>query len=170
MGTISFETAITDPTFTLNPVTIGFVPRDAWADAELPFGQLVTSFFRRRNSMHCKFPYKLFNALLLTDRLPSFYPLVGVKWVTVDVFMVEKLIFARLLGVRTIDGSFFHQQGNFPSHGFIELSFQEAREIGAEAGIYEIDTSTMRFLRHAQGKFTRYNREMEPDTLKWTKA
>jgi hypothetical protein len=58
-----------------------------------------------------------------------------VRWVTDCVFLVQKVIFAQLLGVRTIDGSFFHQEGNFPSHGFVELAFPEAQEIARENGI-----------------------------------
>jgi hypothetical protein len=167
---MTFDQAMSDPLFTINPTALGFIPHEAWSDQEVPFGQLVMTFFRRRNSMHCKFPYKLFNALLLTRKLPRFFPLVGIRWVTEDIFLVQKLIFAQLLGVRTIDGSLFHQQGNFPSHGFVELSFQEAKQIGAENGIFEVDATNMRFLKHANGGFTSNDVVLDPEQLKWARA
>jgi hypothetical protein len=34
--------------------------------------------------------------------------------------LVWGTIFAKLLDVKIIDGSLFHHQGNFSSHGFIE--------------------------------------------------
>jgi hypothetical protein len=161
---------MSDPHFTLDPGSLGFIPKDAWVLDSVPFGQIVQSFFRKRNSMHCKFPYKLFNALVITDRKPHLYPLIGVKWVTSDVFLVEKVAFARLLGVRTIDGSFFHQQGNFPSHGFVELSFQEGRALSAENGLGEVDSTNMRFLRHASNGFTRSDTDLDLTVMRWIRA
>jgi hypothetical protein len=154
----------------VNPTQLGFIPSGAWHGEDIPFGILVLSFFRKRNSMHCKFPFKLVNALLLTEKEPSFFPWVGIHWVTDTVLFVEKLIFAKLLGIRTIDGSFFHQQGNFPSHGFLELSFQEAQEIASENGIGEVDSTNMRFLKHATGALTRKTTELDIHQLKWIRG
>ena len=163
----TFEVACSDPHFTINPVSLGFIPRDAWKNDQMPFGMLVMSFFRKRNSMHCKFPFKLYNALRLTDKLPSFFRYVGIRWVTESVFLVDKNVFAKLIGVRTIDGSLFHQQGNFPSHGFVELTFQEALEVAKANGIGEVDYSNVRLLRHATGGFTRHCSEMHLHEIKW---
>jgi hypothetical protein len=166
----TFEEVCADPTLTVNPTQLGFIPSDAWHGEEVPFGVLVVSFFRKRNSMHCKFPFKLVNALLLTEKEPTFFPWVGIRWVTDTVLFVEKLIFAKLLGIRTIDGSFFHQQGNFPSHGFLELSFQEAQEIAFETGLGEVDSTNMRFLKHATGALTRKTTELDIHQLKWIRG
>jgi hypothetical protein len=80
--------------------------------------------------------------------------------------MVQKMIFAQLLGVRTIDGSFFHQQGNFPSHGFVELAFPDAQVIAYECGIGEVDSTNMRFFKHGSGLFTRGSADLQIQQLK----
>jgi hypothetical protein len=165
---ISFEEACGDLNLTVNPKKLGFVPREIWSFDEIPFGGLVVSFFRKRNSAHYNFPYKLMNALFLTAKEPQFFPFVGIRWVSDSVIFVEKTIFAKLLGIRTIDGSFFHQQGNFPSHGFIELQFQEAKQLAFESGLGEIDATNMRFMRHGTGGFTKYSSETDMALLKWT--
>ena len=163
----TFEDACSNPRFTVNPSEVGFIPRDAWRDEDIPFGFLVMSFFRKRNSMHCKFPFKLYNALVLTDKHPLFFPYVGVRWVTETVLVVEKNVFAKLLGVRSVDGSLFHQQGNFPSHGFVELPFEEASQIARDNGI---DTENTRFLRHATGDFRRNSQEVNLASIKWVRV
>jgi hypothetical protein len=94
--------------------------------------------------MHCKLPFKLCNALLLTDAFPENFRFIEVRWMTNDILLVDGPIFAKLLGVRTIDGSLFHLRGNFPLHGFVELMFPEAKQITWENGIGEIDSSTVR--------------------------
>jgi hypothetical protein len=107
------------------------------------------------------------NALILAEKAPTFRPFLGVQWVTDEVFVVNKFVFACLLGVRTVDGSFFHQQGNFPSHGFVELSFQEASEIAEERGLGPVDSTNMRFLKHGSGGLTRKSTEFDLAQLKW---
>jgi hypothetical protein len=59
-------------------------------------------------------------------------------------------VFARLLDVKAIDGSFFHKQGNFPLHGFVELGEPEARGICSLEGV---DFDNVRLLMHAEGVF-----------------
>ena len=166
---LTFDEACADPNFTVSPVSAGFIPKNAWGNQPIAFGLLVSTFFRKRNSMHCKFPYKLYNALRLTMALPHFFKYIGARWLTDKIFIVDKLIFARLLGVRSIDGSFFHQQGNFPSHGFEELQFILAQRVARENGIGDFDPSNLRFLQHTSGKFTRFSTEADINQLKWIK-
>lgn len=167
---LSFEDACLDPHFVISPMYAGFIPLTAWGNMALPFGILVHTFFQKRNSLHCKFPFKLYNSLRLTLTCPDFYRYVGVKWITDNVFIVDKFIFARLLGIKTIDGSFFHQQGNFPSHGFEELPFSQATQIALENGIGSFDPSILRFLRHTSGNFTAQSTESDILHLKWSRA
>jgi hypothetical protein len=63
---------------------------------------------------------------------------IGVRLVTDEVIIVEKFMLARLLGMRSVDGSLFHQQETFPSHRSLELPFQEA------IGIWTGDSQSMR--------------------------
>ncbi|OHT13233.1 hypothetical protein TRFO_16675 [Tritrichomonas foetus] len=167
---LTFEEACSDPNFTVAPLHAGFIPRNAWGNQPIAFGLLVATFFRKRNSMHCKFPFKLYNSLRLTLTCPAFFKYIGTRWITETVFIVDKIIFAKLLGVRSIDGSFFHQQGNFPSHGFEELQFIQAQKIAREQGIGDFDPTNIRFLRHASGRFNINSTEADIFQLKWTKA
>jgi hypothetical protein len=137
---LSFDDACTSMSFSVHPRRLGLIPRDAWPDHAIPLGVLIASFFQKRNSKHCKFPYKLYNALLITDQCPHLYRHLGIRWLTDEVLVVEKFVFARLLGLRSVDGGLFHQQGNFPSHGFTELSFQEAQEVAAANGAGGVDS------------------------------
>lgn len=167
---LTFEEACSDPNFTVSPMHAGFIPKNAWGNQPIAFGLLVATFFRKRNSMHCKFPFKLYNSLRLSFTCPAFYKYIGTRWITETVFIVDKIIFAKLLGVRSIDGSFFHQQGNFPSHGFEELQFVQAQRIAYEQGIGEFDPTNLRFLRHTSGRFSVHSTEADIFQLKWTKA
>jgi hypothetical protein len=162
-----FEAACKDPTLTIDPCTLGLIPRDTWPKGALPLGVIVATFFQKRNSKHWNFPSKLYNALLITEECPPLYRYLGIRWVTDEVIVVEKFIFARLLGVRSIDGSLFHQQGNFPSHGFMELSFQEAQAVAAANGFGSVDSHSMRFLRHMRGTFRRNCSENVIRQLEW---
>lgn len=165
---LDYDTLCLDSSVTVSPGRIGFVPASAWSSDAVPFGILVVTFFRKRNSMHCKFPFKLLNALKLTQQCPEFIPHVGVEWVTDSVFRVHRAAFARLLGVKTVEGGLFHQQGNFPSHGFIELPFDESERISREAGLGPADLSQVRFMRHGSGRFTRQSTEKDLEMCKWT--
>jgi hypothetical protein len=60
-----------------------------------------------------------------------------------------------LLGIRTIDGLLFHQQGNFPSHGFVEIGQAEARQILSAEDLERVDYERMRLLVHQERVFVR---------------
>ena len=162
-----FEDVCADPTALIFPKQFGFIPVSTWPTDSIAFGTLVTTFFRRRNSTSSKFPYKLYNALRITEFLPDFFPHVGVRWVTDKIIWVNREAFARLLGVKTIEGGLFHQQGNFPSHGFEELSFEESECLASQLGLGRIDLSVMRLMRHSTGLFRRDSKEADLERCKW---
>jgi hypothetical protein len=166
----SFEEACASMHLTLHPGQLGLIPREAWPNYAIPFGVLIVTFFQKRNSKHCRFPYKLYNALLIINQCPQFYPFVGIRWVTDEVLIVEKFVFARLLGLRSVDGGLFHQQGNFPSHGFVELSFEEAQRIAAENGVADVDSASIRFMKHRSGAFRRNCAEDVIHRIEWTRS
>jgi hypothetical protein len=66
---------------------------------------------------------------------------------------VDKVRFARLLGIKTIDGSLFHKQGNFPSHGFLEMAPDEARCLLPSALLEGVDFDRVRLMTHEPGDF-----------------
>jgi hypothetical protein len=97
----------------------------------------------------------LYNALALVESDPLFYHFVGVKWISDQVFKVDKLIFGRLLGITAIDGSLFHRQGNFPSHGFIEVASGDVDSMEKSCDLTDVDQDRVRLLFNTTKSFYR---------------
>jgi hypothetical protein len=119
----------------------------------LTFGDLVRDFFRRKCSAQTRFLHKLFNAIRISEVDCSYFSLVGVQWANDRVIKVDKHRFARLLGIKAIDGSLFHRQGNFPSHGFTEVAPTEAGRLLGPEVLADVDFDSVRLLVHSQGAF-----------------
>jgi hypothetical protein len=158
----SFDKAIIDPKLMVNPRSLGFIPSSYWTWQDVRFGEVVADFFRRKNSANCRFIHKLYNALLLTTIDAAFVPLVGILWVSDTILKVNRQVFAKLLGIKAIDGSLFHQQGNFPSHGFVEVEPALVRQM-----FPDFDFSTERLMMHAEGKFVRGCTEDDVTACRW---
>jgi hypothetical protein len=150
-----------------NPREMGFIPRTFWPEREYTFGELVADFFRKKNSSNSRFSHKLYNALKIADERPFYVAFLGVEWISETVIKVDKRVFARLLGINVIDGSLFHQQGNFPSHGFVQISERVARGTLSEADLEGVDDDNVRLLTHQSGIFTRGCREDAIERCKW---
>lgn len=158
-----FEAAASNTSWKLNPRQLGLIPSQRWSDVqEINFPDLITTFFHRKNSSSSRFIHKLYNALRISEAYPHYKNIVGICWVNDDVFLINKIIFARLLGIKAIDGSLFNQQGNFPSHGFIELEANQARKI-----FPDIDLSVERLIKHHNRGFYRKCKEDDIIGCKW---
>lgn len=72
-----------------------------------------------------------------------------------NVLKVDKKVFAQLLGIKSVDGALFHLQGNFPSHGFVELGINEAMEMLNEEEMEGVDYERIRLLIHQDGVFVK---------------
>jgi hypothetical protein len=162
-----YRAALSDPAQIYSPQALGFFPTSYWLPGSITFGDLVLKCFQRKNNANCRFPHKLFNALLLVDMNTSLWHYIGVQWVNDQVFKVDKLIFGRLLGIGAIDGGLFHQQGNFPSHGFAELTTNEATDIKRRYGLGDVDGDRVRLLHHQGGLFSRRGSEELINRCKW---
>jgi hypothetical protein len=79
---------------------------------------------------------------------------------------VDERAFARLIGIKTIDGWLLHQEGNFPSHGFVELTKGEVSHVVAKAALETVDSDTARLLTHQSGVLVRHSTELAIDTCK----
>lgn len=163
-----FRGICNDDQVRFNPVKLGFIPGKFWSqDKDWTFGQLVSDFFQKKNNANSRFSHKLYNALKISTSDPFYAVYIGVEWVNERVLKIDKRIFARLLGIKTIDGSLFHQQGNFPSHGFTELTEKQAiAEVPPEA-LKNVDYETVRLLIHQPGIFTRDCTEEDIERCKW---
>lgn len=165
-----FAAALTDKTLTFNPVKLGFIPQSRWNDKIMTFGDVVADFFQRKNNANCRFSFKLYNALKLTMLSSKYNSLIGVRWITDDVLRVDKLIFARLLGIKSIDGSLFHQQGNFPSHGFVEMNTQAVDALKPNPDVDDVDFENVRLLRHVDKLFVKGCTEKDLENCKWVNS
>jgi len=163
-----FKAVCQDRAITFNPQKLGFIPTKFWPDQDYTFGDLVTEFFQRKSHSNSRFSHKLYNALKISNSDPFYSMYLGVEWVTDRVLKVDKKAFARLLGVKTIDGSLFHQQGNFPSHGFVELKSTELSlyNIPPEA-LEGVDYDNVRLLVHTAGVFVKNCTEDSIERCRW---
>jgi hypothetical protein len=157
----SYSLALSDPPQNISPQALGFVPSNYWLNAAVSFGDLVSKFFHRKNNASCRFPHKLYNALRLVDNKPALFPLVGVRWVADSLFLVDKYVFGRLIGIASFDGGLFHRQGNFPSHGFLEIAPEESPAIDG------IDFDRFRLLMHPSGQFRKLCPDEFFNSCKW---
>lgn len=157
-----------DQDIKFNPVQLGFIPSTFWPDHDFTFGELVANFFQRKNNANSRFSHKLYNALKIADFDPFYADFTGIEWVNDRVLKVDKRVFARLLGIKTIDGSLFHQQGNFPSHGFVELGSRDALQYVTQEDLEDVDFEKVRLLIHPAGVFVRGCTEQAILHCKWT--
>jgi hypothetical protein len=150
-----FSSLCSDPLATVDATGLGFIPADVWVKTKYTFGELVYCFFQRTTSGNTRFLHKLYNALQIAE-LDSFYAdVIGIEWITEKVMKIHKRKFGELLGIRAIDGSLFHQQGCFPTHGFRELGPEEARWLVPQQALEDVDFDEVRVLVHSTGAFVR---------------
>ena len=162
----NYTKMLQDTSIEISPIEMGFVPSSFWVSSSETFGDLVSNYFHKKNNSNCRFPHKLYNALQLVDKKPEFWPFVGVKWVTDSVFKVDKFIFGRLIGISAFDGGFFHSQGNFPSHGFQEVSAKTISQWASKIDLDGIDFDRVRLITH-KTEFKRNIDENIISQLKW---
>ena len=162
-----FQAVCNDPSILFNPHKLGFIPHSYWPDKDFTFGELVKDFFQRKNSKNSRFYHKLYNSLKIFESDPFYAEYLGIEWINNNVLKVDKQKFARLLGIKTIDGSLFHQQGNFPTHGFVELSTNNAKNFVSERDLVGVDYENVRLLVHQAGVFVRGCTENVIESCRW---
>ncbi|OHT02187.1 hypothetical protein TRFO_30811 [Tritrichomonas foetus] len=165
-----FLSVCKDPDIKFNPHKLGFIPQKFWPDRDYTFGELVTDFFQRKNNANSRFYHKLYNALKISENDPFYAEYLGIEWITEKVLKVDKKKFARLLGIKTIDGSLFHQQGNFPSHGFFELGTNDALSYVSQSDLEDVDYENVRLLVHQAGVFVRGCTEDAIEGCRWVSS
>lgn len=163
----NYREALSDQSLVFKTNQLGFLPANYWISPESTFGSLVTGFFQKKNNSNCRFTHKLFNGLLLVKNFPKMYPLIGLMWVTKDVFKVHKFIFGRLIGIQTIDGGLMHCQGNFPSHGFTEVTGEQFIKLKTQYKLDDVDQDVVRLMTHKSGNFTQDCTEDILQKIKW---
>jgi hypothetical protein len=151
---LEFERLSQDPNARFNPRELGFLPVP-WPEGERTFGELLKQLFQRKSRSSARFLHKLYGALKISEVDPELYPFVGVRWATDKVIKVDKAKFGRLLAIKAFNGALFHRQGNFPTHGFVELGVEQARAVVPVEMLRDVDFDNVRLLRHRPGVFVR---------------
>jgi len=165
-----FREVCENTAITVSPRDMHFAPAAFWPHGAYAFGDIVSEFFQRKNNVNCRFYHKLFNALQISKYSPDLIPMVGVQWVTDTIFRVNAKAFARLLGIKSIDGALFHQQGNFPSHGFVEISKCDIKNMIPPESVKFVDCVVWKAFYHKTGALKRESSEDELPKCNWTKA
>jgi hypothetical protein len=163
----AFDAVCANTEITLNPVELGFIPAKTWKDERVTFGEVVANFFKKKTGGTCRFPHKLFNALRIVQSGAVTSEFVGVEWLTDGIIKVDKVAFARLLGIKVVEGSLFHKQGNFPSHGFIEVLPRDATFVLSHEQLKGVDFDRVRLVTHTAGEFMRGSRPDIDLRCKW---
>ena len=108
----------------------------------------------------------LINYTMLSNNL--YFNFTGVEWKSKVVLHVDKIKFARLLGIKSIDGSLFHQQGSFPALGFVQLSIQDFQKHLGDDFIQNNNIEIDHYLIHNPGVFVSDCSEQDiADDIKW---
>jgi hypothetical protein len=162
-----FDNICRDSQVTFNARELGFIPSAHWDNRELTFGALVSNHFQKKSGSNTRFFHKLYNALKISEFDGFYAEYVGVEWVTDRVIKIDKKKFARLLKIHAIEGSLFHRQGNFPSHGFRELSPAEAKEMVGEKDLSSVDYDSVRLIVHKPGEFMRGSDPQVFEKCRW---
>jgi len=178
-GDVTFLQAVLSPGCMVWPWEVGFVPEATWRGIGcVRFGELIPVHFQRRNNESSRFIFKLYNALRLTEDNPNLFCVVGIRWVSDHVISLDKRVFGQLLGLSpvSVEGALLNAQGNFSTHGFVEVTGVEAlRHLGVPdehlTWKREIRDSN-RFLVHAKAQIRRSMRveDVESSCIRWRKG
>jgi hypothetical protein len=156
LSNYTFDFACRDANLHFNARALGFLPEAVWPDEETTFGDVVYRFFQRKNNANCRFSHKLFNALKLAELNQVYSELTGLYWLNDIILRVDKRSFARLLGIQSVEGALFHQQGNFPSHGFFEIGSGDREQYcPPDLDLTGVDFHNVRLLFHTENQFRR---------------
>ena len=139
-------------------------PSDIWSSQTLTIQQLVEQFFRKRSSKKMPFQYKLYNALQITAQYPELVSILGIQWITFNIFKIYRVKFAQLLGVGSINGALFNKQGSLPTHGFIQINPQT---LAGLPGIEDVDNDSVRLFKHNTNYFHLNSTELELQRCRW---
>ena len=144
-----------------------FVPKEYWSRQKHHWlvRDLVTVYFRSRTSKFARFPFKLANALKITTWRPELFRVIGVKWVSPTVIMVNKTIFARLLGVKKATTAIFSSQGTFPTHNFVEIPIPYMSQVTTTDSNYT--PGDCKFFTRLDRKFTTTSTEQDMEACRY---
>ena len=151
----------------IDPVALGFIPPNTWAQKMYSLISLRETYFAKKNNVNRRFEHKLWNALRITTAFPQFDKIVGCVWASDKIIKVYKTPFAFLLGITTIDGGLFHKQGNFTRHGFSDMAEYDAVAALPPDQLADVDYREVHLLYTKDGSFSSTSTEQSISQCKW---
>lgn len=170
-STTSQQCAVQDSLlYVINPIQMGFLPIDYWRSSSVSLLEVFKNFFRARSTKRLRFEHKLWNALILTTTYPMLLPVIGVSWVTPTILKVHREIFGHLINITRPSAALFNTQGSFITHGFREVSTNEAISMKIPYNkIEDVDESIIRLFIHINGEFTMNSPKEQIAGCRWNK-
>ncbi|OHT16084.1 hypothetical protein TRFO_42066 [Tritrichomonas foetus] len=154
----------------VNPIELSFLPKEIWLVQNVPLRIVLQTFFKARSTKNLRFEHKLWNALSLTKNYPELVSIVGIYWVSHDVIKVHRDLFGSLINVTKPSAALFNNQGSFITHGFIEISKQEALSFGVcSEWVEDVDEYCIRLFRHSSGLLKATSTRSDIYTCRWNK-
>ena len=154
----------------IDPIKLNFLPKELWLSSQISIGSLIQSFFKARSTKTLRFEHKLWNALVLSQNYPELIPILGIFWVSHQLIKVNRDVFGNLINVTKPAAALFNNQGSFLTHGFIEVSKEEAIENGLPPEYCtDIDESIIRLFKHSIGLLTAKSKKEDVLMCRWSK-
>lgn len=156
---------------TINPIELNFLPKEFWLTPQTTIKQVVQSFFKARSTKNLRFEHKLWNALILSTNYPELISILGIYWISIDILKVNRDIFGALINVTKPAAALFNSQGSFLTHGFVEVSKEEALKVHMikDELVEDVDESVVRLFRHSAGLLKANSHKGDLVTCRWNK-
>ena len=156
---------------TINPIELNFLPKEFWLTPQTTIKQVIQTFFKARSTKNLRFEHKLWNALILSTHYPELISVLGIYWISIDILKVNRDIFGALINVTKPAAALFNSQGSFLTHGFVEVSKEEALKIHMikEELVDDVDESVVRLFRHSAGLLKANSHKGDLVTCRWNK-
>ena len=154
----------------INPIELNFVPKEQWITNKITVRYVFENFFKARSTKNLRFEHKLWNALSLSKYRPDLIPYLGIFWLSKDLMKVNRDIFGALINVTKPAAALFNSQGSFLTHGFVEVSKEEAMLSGIPLQfILDVDESIIRLFRHRSRFLTADSTKGDILCCRWNK-
>lgn len=156
----------------INPVVVGFEPREIWMNQEIHLKDLLDNHFRKRSSKLVKFPHKLYNALMITAMYPNLYSTIGVMWLSNSMIKVNCDVLGQTFGVKRPKASFFNPQGTFNTHNFkvVGVDMINDKNMVPPELLSDVDGTKVKIFKHVKGVFRKNMDTSHLNMCRWAMA
>lgn len=151
----------------LNPLALDFLPPEKWKDEVIPLSVAIDDFFKARSTKSLRFEFKLWNALQITKLYPELFSEIGIAWISKSFLKVHRDIFGALINVTRPSAALFSSCGAFMTHGFKEITSQEALSEVKPEDLQDVDESLIRIFKHKDAGILRDSSVESINNCRW---